>query len=57
MLHTSGEDLHVFGTTSDLNKSKAKMKILLKDLCALLKAAHTFNAGKISFCLASKVEV
>ena len=57
VLHTSGEDLHVFGTTSDLNKSKAKMKILLKDLCALLKAAHTFNAGKISFCLASKVEV
>ncbi len=57
VLHTSGEDLHVFGTTSDLNKSKAKMKILLKDLCALLKAAHTFNAGKISFCLATKVEV
>ena len=57
VFHTSGEDLHVFGTISDLNKSKAKMKILLKDLCALLKAAHTFNAGKISFCLASKVEV
>ena len=57
VLHTSGDDLHVFGTTSDLNKSKAKMKILLKDLCALLKAAQTFNAGKISFCLATKVEV
>lgn len=57
VLSTSGDDLHVFGTTSDLNRSPAKHKVLLKDLVSLVKCAQVFNAGKLTFYSSTKVEV
>ena len=49
VFHTSTSDLNVFSTVSELNKSKAEHKILLKDLIGLLKAASVFNSGKVTF--------